>query len=29
MIVTNGAILELYKYIMNTADLNWADGVRC
>ena len=29
MIVTNGAILELYQYIKNTADLNWADGVRC
>ena len=29
MIVRNGAILELYQYIKNTADLNWADGVRC
>ena len=29
MISTNGAILELYQYIKNTADLNWADGVRC
>ena len=29
MIVTNGAILELYQYIKNAADLNWADGVRC
>ena len=29
MIVTNGAILELYQYIKNTNDLNWADGVRC
>ena len=29
MIVTNGAILELYQDIKNTADLNWADGVRC
>ena len=28
MIVTNGAILELYQYIKNTADLNLADGVR-
>ena len=28
MIVTNGAIPELYQYIKNTADLNWADGVR-
>ena len=29
IIVTNGAILEPYQYIKNTADLNWADGVRC
>ena len=29
MIVTNGAILELYQCIKNTADLNWADGVWC
>ena len=29
MIATNGAILELYEYIKNTADLNWADSVWC